>query len=123
MQSQRADLLQPIPLPCAQLDRTGSSIRSNSAGGSRRATTNSLLTTSRSSSLRRYAYGFALMSPRPSNDAKWRAVRLEPEEAWLRQRVIRLRSTLRYVKVAQVEIVLREIITDMEARLELLEAE
>jgi hypothetical protein len=50
-------------------------------------------------------------------------VKLEPEEAWLRQRVIRLRSTLRYVKVAQVEIVLREIITDMEARLELLEAE
>ena len=48
---------------------------------------------------------------------------LRVAQAWLRQRVIRLRSTLRYVKVAQVEIVLREIITDMEARLELLEAE
>jgi hypothetical protein len=47
-------------------------------------------------------------------------MKLEPEEAWLRQRVIRLRSALRYVKV---ETLLREIISDMEARLELLEAE
>jgi hypothetical protein len=48
-------------------------------------------------------------------------MQLQPEEAWLRQRIIRLRSTLRFVKVAEVETLLREIISDMEARLELLE--
>ena len=43
----------------------GSSTRSNSVGGSRRATTNSRPTTSRSSSLRQFAYGFTLMSSTP----------------------------------------------------------
>jgi transposase len=44
----------------------GSSIRSNSAGGSRRATTNSRPTTSHLSSLRQYGCGCALTSPRPN---------------------------------------------------------
>ena len=45
---------------------SGSSTRSSSVGGSRRATTNSRPTTSPSSSLRQSGYGCALMSPRPS---------------------------------------------------------
>jgi hypothetical protein len=45
---------------------SGSSTRSSSVVGSRRVTTNSRPTTSRSSNLRRYVYGCALMSPRPS---------------------------------------------------------
>ena len=44
----------------------GSSIRSSSVGGSRRATTNSRPTTWPSSSSHQYGCGCALMSPRPS---------------------------------------------------------
>ena len=44
----------------------GSSIRSNSVGGSRRATTNSRPTTWPSSSSHQYGCGCALMSPRPN---------------------------------------------------------
>ncbi len=43
-----------------------SSTKSSSAAASQRATTSSRRTTSPSFSLRRYAYGCALMSPRPS---------------------------------------------------------
>src|SRR5215208_901024 len=45
---------------------SGSSTRSNTAGVWQRATTGSRPTTLHSSSLHPYAYGFALMSPRPS---------------------------------------------------------
>jgi len=44
----------------------GSSIRSNSVGGSRRATTNLLPTSWPSSSSRQFGSGCALMSPRPN---------------------------------------------------------
>jgi transposase len=45
---------------------SGSSIRSNSVGGSQRATTSSRRTTSPSFSLHQSGFGCALMSPRPS---------------------------------------------------------
>ena len=45
----------------------------------------------------------------------------EDEEAWLRARIIRLRTILRYAKDPQVEIGLKEFIADAEARLDMLE--
>ena len=42
----------------------------------------------------------------------------EDEEAWLRARIIRLRTILRYAKDPQVEIGLKEFIGDAEARLD-----
>src|SRR5262245_58812991 len=50
---------------------SGSSTRSNSAGGSQRATTNSQLTILPSFSLHQSGYGCALMSPRPSHFIRW----------------------------------------------------
>jgi len=47
----------------------------------------------------------------------------EPEVAWLRRRIIRLRAAFRYALEPCVETILREIIADMEDRLERLEAE
>jgi transposase len=55
---------------------SGSSTKSSSVGVWLRATTNSLPTTSCSSSLRRSAYGCALMSPRPSKPARCTSERL-----------------------------------------------
>jgi hypothetical protein len=46
---------------------------------------------------------------------------IEQEAIWLRPRVIQMRALLRRVKDARVEAVLREFITDAEARLELLD--
>jgi hypothetical protein len=47
---------------------------------------------------------------------------IDPELAWLRPRVIRLRALLRYAQVARVEtILLREFLADAETRLEALE--
>jgi len=46
----------------------------------------------------------------------------EKESLWLRSRVIQMRALLRHVKNARVESVLREFITDAEARLEELDA-
>jgi hypothetical protein len=45
----------------------------------------------------------------------------EDEEIWLRHRVIRLRTLLRYAKEPHVECGLRELIADAEKRLEPLE--
>ena len=49
------------------------------------------------------------------------SVEWEDEEAWLRARIIRLRTILRYAKDPQVEIGLKEFIADAEARLDMLE--
>jgi hypothetical protein len=46
----------------------------------------------------------------------------EDEHTWLRHRVLRLRSILRYVKDPKVESGLRELIAEAEQRLEQLEA-
>jgi hypothetical protein len=46
----------------------------------------------------------------------------EPEATWLRLRIIRLRTAFRYVLEPRVETILREVITDMEDRLERIEA-
>jgi hypothetical protein len=46
---------------------------------------------------------------------------LEDEESWLRRRVIRFRTMLRYAKDSRVGTDLREFIADAEERLELLE--
>jgi hypothetical protein len=48
-------------------------------------------------------------------------VDLEPEENWLRHRLRRLRTILRYAKEPRVESGLRELIADAEERLDLLE--
>jgi hypothetical protein len=45
----------------------------------------------------------------------------EDEGTWLRARIIRLRTILRYAKDSQVEIGLKEFIADAEARLDTLE--
>ena len=44
------------------------------------------------------------------------------ESTWLRHRVLRLRTILRYVKDARAETGLRELIADAEQRLDRLEA-
>ena len=46
----------------------------------------------------------------------------EDEYSWLRHRVLRLRTILRYVKDARVESGLRELIGEAEQRLDQLEA-
>ena len=45
----------------------------------------------------------------------------EDEGTWLRARIIRLRTILRYTKDSKVEICLKELIADAEARLDTLE--
>ncbi len=59
---------------------------------------------------------------------QWRGLRgrepmvdLEPEAIWLRHRVRRLRTILRYAKEPRVESGLRELIAQAEERLDLLE--
>ena len=47
---------------------------------------------------------------------------LEAEEPWLRKRVVRLRTALRYANDPRAEVILREVIADAENRLELLQA-
>lgn len=49
------------------------------------------------------------------------AVELEPEEIWLRKRIIRLRTVLRYAKDPRTEAGLKEFIGDAEHRLEMLQ--
>ena len=46
---------------------------------------------------------------------------LEPEETWLRKRIIRLRTILRYAKDPRTEAGLKEFIADAEYRLEALQ--
>ena len=46
---------------------------------------------------------------------------LEPEELWLRKRIIRLRTILRYVRDPRTESGLKEFIADAEHRLEALQ--
>ena len=46
---------------------------------------------------------------------------LEPEETWLRKRIIRLRTILRYAKDPRIEAGLKEFIADAEYRLEALQ--
>lgn len=46
---------------------------------------------------------------------------LEAEETWLRKRIIRLRTVLRYATDARTEAGLREFIADAEHRLDLLQ--
>ena len=46
---------------------------------------------------------------------------LEPEETWLRKRIIRLRTILRYVQDPRTEAGLKEFIADAEHRLEALQ--
>lgn len=48
-------------------------------------------------------------------------VELEPEDAWLRYRLRRLRAILRRVKDPEVTMLLRELISDADERLDLLE--
>ena len=48
---------------------------------------------------------------------------LEPEAVWLRLRIIRLRTALRYALEPRTQTILREIIADMEERVEQLDAE
>lgn len=48
---------------------------------------------------------------------------MEPEATWLRQRIVRLRAAFRYAMEMSVEAILREVVADMEDRLEHLEAE
>ena len=45
----------------------------------------------------------------------------EDEETWLRGRIVRLRTILRFAKDPRVEAGLKEFIADAEARLELLQ--
>jgi hypothetical protein len=47
---------------------------------------------------------------------------LEAEETWLRKRIVRLRTALRYANDSRIEVVLREVIGDAENGLELLQA-
>jgi hypothetical protein len=48
-------------------------------------------------------------------------VEFEEEEIWLRHRLRRLRAALRISKEPRVEAILRELITDAEERLDLIE--
>jgi hypothetical protein len=47
---------------------------------------------------------------------------IENEETWVRHRVVRLRTILRFVKDPRAETALRDLIAEAEARLEALEA-
>jgi hypothetical protein len=47
---------------------------------------------------------------------------LEAEESWLRKRIMRLRTLLRFANDPRIEIGLREIISDAEHRLEILQS-
>jgi hypothetical protein len=47
---------------------------------------------------------------------------LEAEETWLRKRIVRLRTALRYANDSRIEVVLPEVIGDADNRLELLQA-
>jgi hypothetical protein len=51
------------------------------------------------------------------------AMELEDESTWLRHRVMRLRTILRYVKDPRAETSLRELIAEAEQRLEQLHAQ
>ena len=50
------------------------------------------------------------------------AAELEDERSWLRHRIVRMRTVLRFAKDPRAEAGLREIISEAEARLEALEA-
>jgi hypothetical protein len=54
--------------------------------------------------------------------AYWTAMDFEDESTWLRHRVLRLRTILRFVKDARAESGLRELIGEAEQRLDQLEA-
>jgi hypothetical protein len=64
----------------------------------------------------------------PPLDAGGRAIlaivpiEIEDEVGWLRHRIVRMRTILRFAKDARIEAGLRELITDAEARLTALEA-
>jgi hypothetical protein len=47
---------------------------------------------------------------------------LEAEESWLRKRIMRLRTLLRYANDPRIEVGLREVIADAEHRLEILQS-
>jgi hypothetical protein len=47
---------------------------------------------------------------------------LEDEASWLRRRVIRMRAALRFTAKPEVKAILREVISDAETRISLLEA-
>jgi hypothetical protein len=47
---------------------------------------------------------------------------LEAEESWLRKRIMRLRTLLRYANDPRIEVGLREVIADAEHRLEMLQS-
>jgi hypothetical protein len=49
-------------------------------------------------------------------------IEIEDEMSWLRHRVVRMRTILRFAKDPRIEAGLRELITDAEARLTALEA-
>lgn len=57
-----------------------------------------------------------------TNQREGQSMELEAEEPWLRKRVVRLRTVLRYADDPRIEVILREIIADAENRLELLQA-
>jgi hypothetical protein len=57
-------------------------------------------------------YGISLMAPD----------KLEDEASWLRHRIVRMRTVLRFAKDPRAEAGLRELIADAEARLAALEA-
>jgi hypothetical protein len=47
---------------------------------------------------------------------------LEAEESWLRKRIVRLRTVLRYTSDPRADVILREVIADAETRLEHLQS-
>ena len=60
--------------------------------------------------------------PGQPGPARWgQVMELEAEEAWLRKRIVRLRTVLRYANDPRTEAGLREFIGDAEHRLELLQ--
>jgi hypothetical protein len=67
--------------------------------------------------------GVAYNLVRPNTDQReGQSMELQAEEPWLRKRVVRLRTLLRYVDDPRAEVILREVIADAENRLELLQA-
>ena len=70
-------------------------------------------------------------APPSASGARWRAIsasvarvpkEIEDEMTWLRHRILRMRTILRFAKDPRTEAGLRELISDAEARLAALEA-
>src|ERR1700754_3401137 len=66
----------------------------------------------------RGAYNFV----KPHTASARGIMELEAEESWLRKRIMRLRTLLRYANDPRIEAGLREVIADAEHRLEILQS-